>query len=198
MTDNDKTNEQLITELEQLRQRIAELERSHSELKRVEEELKDSEERYKALTENAPIGIYYSDLKGTFLYGNKKAEEIVGYNREELIGKNFLKLKLISQKDIVRAAKLLLLNKQGKSIGPDEFVINRKDGTQKLVEINTSVLTLSGKKAVVGMVQDITEKKQAEGALEESEERHRILFEHAGFAIFCSIPRQESGWHSMQ
>jgi PAS domain S-box-containing protein len=163
MKDNDKTKERQITELEQLRQRIAEQERSHSELKRVEKELKDSEERFRALTENAPIGIYYSDLKGTFLYGNKKAEKIVGYKREELIGKSFLKLKLISQKDIARAAKLLLLNKQGKSTGPDEFVINRKDGTKKLVEINTSIICLSGKKAVIGMAQDITERKRMGG-----------------------------------
>ena len=34
------------------------------------------------------MGIYYSDLYGKFLYGNKAAEEIVGYKREELIGKN--------------------------------------------------------------------------------------------------------------
>ena len=177
MKENDKTKKQQITELEQLRQRIAELERSHSELKQVEKELKDSEERFRALTENTPIGIYYSDLKGTFLYGNKKAAEIVGYNREELIGKSFLKLKLISSKDIVRAAKLLLLNKQGKSTGPDEFVITRKDGTKKLAEINTSVSILSGEKAVIGMVQDITDRKRMEEALRESEERFRALYE---------------------
>jgi PAS domain S-box-containing protein/putative nucleotidyltransferase with HDIG domain len=175
MKDNEKTNERQITEWEQLRQRITELERSNSELKRVEKELKNSEERSNALTENVPIGIYYSDLNGTFLYGNKKAEEIVGYNREELIGKSFLKLKLLSPKDIVRAAKLLLLNKQGKSTGPDEFVITRKDGTKKLVEINTRVATLTGKRAVIGMVQDITERKQMEEALRESEEKYREL-----------------------
>jgi PAS domain S-box-containing protein len=57
-----------------------------TERKQAEEELIKAEERNRILLEHAPIGIYYSDLSGKFLYGNKKAEEIVGYQKEELIG----------------------------------------------------------------------------------------------------------------
>jgi len=188
MKDNDKINKQQITEVEELQQRIAELESANSWFKQMETALKNSEERFRALTEEAPIGIYYSDLKGTFLYGNKKAETIVGYTNEELRGKSFLKLQLISPKDIVRSAKLLRLNNRGKSTGPDEFVINREDGTQKIVEINTSVVTLSEKKAVISMVQDITERKQAEKALREGEERFRLLADNAPFGISIMAP----------
>jgi PAS domain S-box-containing protein/putative nucleotidyltransferase with HDIG domain len=175
MKDNAKVDEQQTTALEQKRQRTVELKRSHIDHKPIETELKDSEENFWAFAKNAPIGVYYSDLKGTFLYGNKKAEEIVGYKREELIGKNFLKLKLIGPKDIVKAARLLFLNGQGKNTGPDEFEITRKDGTKRIVEINTSVITLVGKQAVIGMVQDITERTQAEAALRESEEKYKAL-----------------------
>ena len=135
MKDSNKTNKQQITALEQLRQSISESEGLNSKLKQVEKALKNSEERFRALTEAAPIGIYYSDLKGTFLYGNKKAEEIVGYKNKELIGKSFLKLKLISKKDMVRAAKLLRLNNRGKSTGPNEFVINRKMVPKKSLKL---------------------------------------------------------------
>jgi diguanylate cyclase (GGDEF)-like protein/PAS domain S-box-containing protein len=133
-----------------------------TERKIAEEALIKAEERNRILLENAPIGIYYSDLLGKFLYGNKKAEEIIGYQREKLTGKNFLRLKLLDPKDIAKASKLLALNRLTKATGPDEFVLNRKDKTKVNVEINTALITMDGTKVVLGMVQDITERKEAE------------------------------------
>jgi PAS domain S-box-containing protein len=131
----------------------------------AQEALQKSEQRHRTLVENAPIGIYYSDLLGNFLYGNKRAEEIVGYKREELIDKNFLKLKLLGPADIGRASKLLALNALGRATGPEEFVLNRKDGSKATVEINTVVTTIEGKTVVLGMVQDITDRKRLEKQL---------------------------------
>ena len=136
--------------------------RDITERKIAEEELIKAEERNRILLEHAPIGVYYSDLSGKFLYGNKKAEEIIGYRREELIGKYFLKLNLLGPKDILRASKLLALNRLMKATGPEEFVLNRKDKTKVTVEINTALITVDGTKVVLGMVQDITERKEAE------------------------------------
>jgi PAS domain S-box-containing protein len=135
----------------------------------AEEALQESEAKYKTLTEDVPIGIYFNDFKGTFLYGNKKAAEITGYKREELLGKSFPKLKLLGPKDMGKALKLLALNRLGRATGPDQFELNRKDGTQSFVEIRTRITTVGGKKLVLGMVEDITERQQAEEALRESE-----------------------------
>ena len=143
-------------------------------LKKTEDELIISEERYRTLIENAPLGIYYNDSKGTFLYGNKKAEEIIGYKKEALIGKSFLKLNLLSPKDIIKAARLLSLNIKGKATGPAEFKLNRKDGVQRVVEINTEVITINGKKAVLGMVNDITERKRIDDERQRLEEQLHI------------------------
>ena len=118
--------------------------RDITENKEVEEKLKISEEVFRTLTENTPIGIYYNDFQGRFLYGNRKAEEIVGYKGEELIGKNFLKLNLLQFKDFTKAAQLLALNRLGKATGPDEFTLNRKDGSRVAVEINTEIITVGG------------------------------------------------------
>jgi len=134
-----------------------------------------SEHKYRVLTESAPIGIYYNDLNGTFLFGNRKAEEVTGYERDALIGKNFLKLKLLGPKSIMKAAKLLALNKLGKSTGPDYFTLNRKDGTQRQVEICTEIINIDEKRVVLGMVQDITERNQTEEALRESERKFREM-----------------------
>jgi len=69
--------------------------RDITERNRAEEELLQSEENLKVYLESAPDGVYLNNLKGKFLYGNKKTEEIMGYTRGELIGKSFLKLNIL-------------------------------------------------------------------------------------------------------
>ncbi len=146
--------------------------------KQFEAALKESEYKFRTLVEDIKIGIYYSDFGGTFLYGNHEAEEIVGYNRSELIGKNFMELNLLGKKQKIKAALLLGKNLIGKSTGPDEFIINRKDGTQRIVEISTNVINAGFQKLVCGVALDITERKRIEDALIMSENKYRHLFEN--------------------
>ncbi len=127
-----------------------------------EEKLINSEERLQIIFESAPDAYYINDLKGTFIDGNKATEKVTGYKREELIGKNFLKLQLLSKKQIPKASKSLAKNVQGKPSGPDEFVLKRKDGTMVNLEIKTYPVQIEGKKLVLGMARDLTERKQAE------------------------------------
>jgi len=133
-----------------------------TEREKVEEELRDSEERLKILFDYAPDACYINDLKGKFIDGNKAAERVIGYKREELIGKSFLKLKLLSFSEIPKAAKLLTKNLRGLPTGPDEFVLNRKDNSKVIVEISTYPVKIKGKTLVLGIARDITERKQAE------------------------------------
>ncbi len=136
-----------------------------TERKEVEEELKDSEERLKILFDYAPDAYYISDIRGKFIDGNKAAERLLGYKKEELIGKSFLKLKLLSISDIPRAAKLLVKNLRGQSTGPDEFVLNRKDKSKVTVEIYTYPVRTKGRTLVLGIARDITERKNSERKL---------------------------------
>lgn len=133
-----------------------------TERKRVEKELITSEEKFRRLVENAPLGIYYANLKGEFLYGNKVAEDLIGYKKEELIGKNFLQCGLLSITDIPYAAKLFARSLLGKPTGPDQLRLIRKDGTTVDVEISSQVLEIGGEKIILGLVQDITERKRSE------------------------------------
>jgi len=143
----------------------------------MEETLRGSEKNLKTILENAPDGVYLSDLQGKFLYGNKKAEEIVGYKKEELIDKNFLQLNLLPQEKLATAAKLLALNAAGKNTGPDEFELIRKDGSRAVTEITTTPIKQREKTVVIGFVRDVTERKKAEEVLRESERRYRLLAE---------------------
>ena len=156
--------------------------RDITERLQVEEQLRESEGRLKILFEYAPDGYFLNDLKGTFLDGNKAAEEIVGYKREELIGQSFLKLKLLPTAQIPRAAKALASNALGKPSGPDEFTLNRKDGTQRLVEIRTYPVKISGQSVVLGIARDITERKQLEEQLHQSQKMEAVGQLTAGIA----------------
>ena len=136
-----------------------------TERKKSEDRIKESEEQLRSSLENAPDGVFMFDLEGNFLYGNRRCEEIIGYQREELQGKSFLELNILAKNSIARAAALLQLSREGNSTGSDELVLIRKDGRLVPVEINTSVLRRKGQVVVLAFVRDITERKQAEEAL---------------------------------
>lgn len=125
-------------------------------------QLQDSEAHLTVLFERAPDAYYLSNLKGTFIDGNKAAEEMIGYSKEELVGKSFLKLKLLSPKQITRAATFLAKNVLGKDTGPDEFVLTRRDGSKVPVEIRTHPVKIQGKTLILGLARDISARKGAE------------------------------------
>ncbi len=122
----------------------------------------NSDERLRILFEFAPDAYYLNDLKGKFIDGNKVAEEVTGFKRDELIGRSFLELKLLSPKQIPKAAALLARNALGQPTGPDEFTLNRKDGSQVTVEIRTFPVKIGNKTLVLGIARDISERKKME------------------------------------
>jgi len=152
--------------------------RDVSERQKAEEELINSEERLSVLFELAPDAYYLNDLKGNFIDGNKAAEEVTGYTKDELIGKSFLKLKLLPRSQALKAAKLLAMNALGKPTGPDEFVLNKKGGTQIPVEIRTYPVRIKDKTVVLGIARDITIRKKNEQAVRESQQKFEGLFKH--------------------
>ena len=121
MKNEDKTKEELIKELNILRKERGKSVINDITERKQAEELKNSEERLKILFDYAPDAYYVNDLKGNFVDGNLAAERITGYKKEELIGKNFLKLKLLALTDIPKAAKALTKNIMGQPTGPEEF-----------------------------------------------------------------------------
>lgn len=144
--------------------------RDITDSKQAEEALKGSEERLKVIFEAAPDAIFLGDLKGNLLDGNKAAEELLGYKKEELIGKNLFKLNLLSVKELAKAAKSLAKSVQGKKTGPEEFRLTRKDGNTISVEISTFPANIKDKTVILGIARDITERLSAEQAGKRAEE----------------------------
>ncbi|MGB7296521.1 MAG: PAS domain S-box protein [Candidatus Aminicenantales bacterium] len=152
----------------------------------AEERIRNSEELFKIIFEYAPDAYYLSDLKGRFIEGNKIAEELIGYKREELIGKSFLQLNMLSVDQIPKAVSLLAKNAMGKPTGPDELVLRRKDGSKISLEIRTYPVKIKGKTVVLGIARDITERRKTEEALRESEEKFRNLADQSPNMIFIN------------
>jgi PAS domain S-box-containing protein len=147
-----------------------------SQHERIEEELKDLREKLDVLFEHAPDAYYLNDLRGKFISGNKAAEVMTGYSKTELIGKSFLNLKLLLRSQIPKAAKLLAMNALGKSTGPDEFTLNRKDGTRVQVEIRTFPSKIKNQAIVLGIARDVTERRKNEKMIIESQQKFEGLF----------------------
>lgn len=149
--------------------------RDISERKRIEEQIKSSEERLNILFKYAPDAYYLNDSAGRFVEGNEAAEKLIGYKKGELIGKSFAKLRILPFDQIPKALAILANNKRGKSSGPDDFTLVRKDDKKVEVEIRTYVVNMDGENLVLGIARDITERKNAEKKLKKLLNEKEIL-----------------------
>ena len=127
--------------------------------------LEKSEEKFRVLFEFAPDAYYLNDFQGTFIDGNRTAEELLGYKKEALIGKNFLELNLLSPDQLPKALELLGKNLEGKETGPDEFILNPKSGEPVVVEIRTLPTEIDGQNIILGIARDVSKRKQLETSL---------------------------------
>jgi two-component system cell cycle sensor histidine kinase/response regulator CckA len=147
------------------------------------EELERSREKLRIIFEYAPDAIYIMDMKGNFVDGNRSAEQMVGCKREEMIGKNFAKLKLLSSGQIPKAVTLLARNAIRKPTGPDEFTLHKRDGTQVFAEIRTYPIRIEKKMLVLGIARDMTIRRQIEDALRTGKAYFEGLFQGSPEAV---------------
>ena len=156
---------------------------SRRERKRAEEALLSSEQKYRTLLENASDAIMIADSDGNFLEINKKAEELLGYTREEVLG---LRVSQVHPKEeLERVLHAFGEIVEGKIDSLADTKVLRKDGKTVPVDITGTVIEYEGRRVVQGIVRDITERKRAEEALRASEKQYRILFEEMdeGFCV---------------
>lgn len=147
-----------------------------TEQRHADEALRESRERYRALAETAEDFIFIVDRQGCIAYVNSAAAAIAGAPAQELVGKPAGEALGIAsfkkQGDDVREVFAT-----GKPVRAEDHLQMRTGAAW----IETSLVPLKNEAgevtAVTGIARDITERKQSEGVIRDSEERYRLLFE---------------------
>ena len=170
----DKTKEELINELNVLQQKLNVIESSYTD-DIHNKKLLEREENYRYLFDNNPQPMWIYDIESLrFLEINNAAIHHYGYSREEFLG---MTLKDIRPKEDLEALQkdIALTHRPYNLAG--EWRHLKKNGEIIFVEIISHAITVNNRKARHVMVSDITERKQAEGKLRESEYRYRKIYE---------------------
>jgi len=134
----------------------------------------------KKLFDLSPIGILFIDMKGIIRYCNPAAYDKAGYSEKDFIGKYFsdlAEMANIGKRDLTGYYKMFNSMINGVEFEPFDFDYKCKDGTTGYTEIHVSLLKEEGSNVgiIVYMI-DVTERKQAEKALRESEEKSTKAF----------------------
>jgi diguanylate cyclase (GGDEF)-like protein/PAS domain S-box-containing protein len=159
--------------------------RDITDKKLMEESLQQSEEKYRTILENIEDGYYEADIAGKFTFFNNSMCRIFGYPQEELMG-----MSIRQYADKENAKKIFqTFNEVYRTGTPAErfdWQIIRKDGAIRFGEASVSLIKDPSGNPVGfrGVTRDITERKQAEEAIRESEERYRTFVENASDIIF--------------
>jgi PAS domain S-box-containing protein len=133
--------------------------------KKIEESLRISEEQFKTILQSVPDAYLLSDIKGYIEACNKSTEELLGYNREELLGKNISNLNLFSKEQETKAADILDKILSETPISPVEFELDHKSGNKIAVEIITVPVKIRNRPLLLVIIRDITQHKKTEREL---------------------------------
>ena len=138
MNNKEKTKEQLIDELEGMRQRVAALESIEKEYKHSIESLEKSEKMYEMLFSTSPKGIVIAAMDGKIIDANQAYQDMLGYTVEEL--KNKAYQQLTPQKWYQLEADAIKAVLEGGGHGTFEKEYIRRDGTTFPVSLTRWVL----------------------------------------------------------
>jgi two-component system cell cycle sensor histidine kinase/response regulator CckA len=175
MRDENIARGHLIRKLQKLNERIVKLESTEAELKQVQELLQKERETFFPILHKAPYGIALIDNDGRFIYINPAFTNITGYTLEDIFAARgwFHRASPFSEyrREIISSLKRDVIQK-----GVDKiFSVVCKNGEIKEIEFKPTLLD-DGR--VVVILSDITERKRAEDALRESEEKYRTILEN--------------------
>ena len=160
-----------------------EIETEMQHLRGVEDELRTSRAQYRQLVENIREVILTLDLSGTITYISPVVQQLFGYSVEEVVGRHFMQF--IHPEDVPLVTEGFRRRMTGE-FGPNEFRLFTKDGREQYVVTTQTPVMKDG--VITGFnytLSDVTDRREAENALRESENRYRLLVDNTdtGFVV---------------
>ena len=173
--------------------RIAGITEDITERRQALEALQESEEKFRTVTEQSPNMIFIN-RQGRVVYANRKCEQIMGYSRDEFYAPEFDFMTLVAPE----YRELVLSNFQkhmhSEEIKPYEYAIITKNGKKLDVIITTKLVSYNGERSILGIITDITERKEAEKALRTKDnklERQTKNLEEVNTALKVLLEQRE-------
>jgi PAS domain S-box-containing protein len=158
--------------------------RNVTESKKDEEALRVSEEKFSKAFKNGPIAVTLTRLSdGKVVDVNDSAAELLGYTREESIGNTVVELNVWANPS--ERAKLTEMLRNKGFVTDLEAVFRKKDKTHINGLVSASLIEIENEQFLLSSVVDVTERKQAEEALRESEQLYKTIFDNGddGFVL---------------
>ncbi len=174
--------------------------RDVTERKKAQQALEQSEERFRQIAENLREVLFIQDLaQGKVLYASPAYEQIWGRPRQSLYDDPNAWIDAIHEDDRPRVAKAFGEHVGRGGVFQQEYRIMRPDGSLRWISDHSFPVPNEerGPARIVGIAEDITDRKSAEEALRQSEERFRLLVDGArDYAIFMLDPEgRVSSWN---
>jgi len=153
--------------------------------KQMEESVRESEAKFRDIFESANDCLVYLDRLGRILDVNEKGVQVFGGSKDELMGKHFSRVGVISPKGIPSLLRAFAdgLADRHTTLNLD---IRNKKGERISLECSGSLLKKADNLALLVVARDVTERKRMEETLRESEGKYRKQFEEALDAIFLA------------
>jgi PAS domain S-box-containing protein len=154
-----------------------------TERKTAQQKLTESRDRIRKYIENAPYAIFAADKNGKYTDVNEEACRITGYTKKELLDMDFLKITI--PEDRKRAVESFKVVKEKGSIELDLKFISKNKGIR---EWNNRIVKI-GENEFLRFSKDITEKKELERKISDSEEKYHAIFDYAALGISNISPQ---------
>jgi PAS domain S-box-containing protein len=187
MNDNQKSKEQLINELIQLRQEIIILKQAASDPAEMEQNnsipTEDKEDWFRSLFEQSSDGIFYMDFDGKIAAVNSSFARLHGYTIEEILNMNISDLDCNESLELFPERFRRVIAGENLKFEVEHF---HRDGHRIPLEVTSGIVSLGNEKYLMASHRDITERKQAAESLRVSEENFRILFDESPIPTILS------------
>ena len=161
--------QRLLTQLQQINQEL-------------EARVEQREIRYQSLLEHAPDAILLASCEGYIVEANRKAEEMFGYSLQELTTLHFSQLH--PPQELPKIIEIFAAMGANQLTQAFDIVFLRRDGTTLPVDVTAAIIKLNGEDMIQGIFRDITDKKQAERALCESQQLLQTVLDTVPLSVF--------------